>query len=115
MSFLGIGICAWWYFLIDLGSLKAMLQTYGILPHPLLIQFSKEMLSGLGALHDTAMLHRDLKPSNVLVDERGHCKLTDFGYNLQDVKRATFIDELYTRQSELHSSVYWMAPEVVSR
>ncbi len=29
--------------------------------------------------HSQGVVHRDIKPSNVLIDERGNCRLTDFG------------------------------------
>ncbi|MBV8896342.1 MAG: protein kinase [Acidobacteriaceae bacterium] len=39
----------------------------------------RQMLGALAYVHSQNVLHRDLKPSNILVDERAHVKLVDFG------------------------------------
>ena len=39
----------------------------------------KQMLEGVGYLHENFILHRDLKPANFLLDFEGNCVLTDFG------------------------------------
>jgi serine/threonine protein kinase len=38
-----------------------------------------QLSAGLEHLHAARRIHRDIKPSNVLVDERGHLVIVDFG------------------------------------
>ncbi len=66
----------------DLGSL---LRRIGRLPADKAVAIAHEICAGLGAMHDRGVLHRDLKPANVMVDGRGHARITDFGLaELQD-------------------------------
>ncbi len=41
--------------------------------------YAAEMILGLEALHSYDCVYRDLKPENVLLDSKGHVRLTDFG------------------------------------
>ncbi len=41
--------------------------------------YSAEILLALESLHHNNIIFRDLKPENIVIDEEGHCMLTDFG------------------------------------
>ena len=38
-----------------------------------------EIALAIEHLHKVDIIHRDLKPENLVIDDRGHLKLTDFG------------------------------------
>jgi eukaryotic-like serine/threonine-protein kinase len=61
------------------GDLKDLLDAEGPLPNAKLAQLGAEVSSGLAQAHEKGVIHRDIKPHNVLIDSRGHSKLTDFG------------------------------------
>jgi serine/threonine protein kinase len=54
-------------------------RTDSRLPEDLLRHWMAESLIALDWLHSTGWVHRDVKPHNLLLDARGHVKLTDFG------------------------------------
>ena len=43
------------------------------------VEIISAIAEGLGEAHHQGIVHRDIKPSNVLVNERGHVKVVDFG------------------------------------
>jgi serine/threonine-protein kinase len=64
---------------VDGEDLASLLRRIGRLPRDKAIEIARQLCSGLFAAHDRGVLHRDLKPMNVMVDGRGHVRITDFG------------------------------------
>ncbi len=42
-----------------------------------------QLLDALAAVHDAGFYHLDVKPANIMIDEKGHCTLIDFGASKQ--------------------------------
>ncbi|PWN34454.1 uncharacterized protein FA14DRAFT_148864 [Meira miltonrushii] len=61
------------------GDLANLVKALGTLSEDWTRQFVAEVVNGLEMLHAQGVVHRDMKPDNLLIDQKGHLKLTDFG------------------------------------
>ncbi|XP_038670648.1 ribosomal protein S6 kinase-related protein-like isoform X3 [Scyliorhinus canicula] len=67
--------------------------------------FAAELGSAIGFLHDIGVVHRDVKMENVLLNDRGHLRLTDFGF----CRRLCRGERAHT----ICGTIQYMAPEVL--
>ena len=51
----------------------------GPLPLKQALQITSEIAEALQVAHDKGMIHRDIKPANIMLMEKGHAKVMDFG------------------------------------
>ncbi|RTG81029.1 serine/threonine-protein kinase greatwall [Schistosoma bovis] len=69
------------------GDLKSLLLVMGRLQESHAAIYTVEIAIALEYLHTHGIIHRDLKPDNILIDSKGHLKLTDFGLSTITWKR----------------------------
>jgi hypothetical protein len=60
-------------------TLQQLLADVGKLAIPRAIAILQQLLDALSAIHRAGMVHRDLKPSNIMIGERDHVTVMDFG------------------------------------
>jgi serine/threonine protein kinase len=72
-----------------------------VLESDVIMQFLRDITSGIRFLHSAKpqLIHGDIKSMNILVDNKFHAKVTDFGLSLKN-KNGT-------------GTPYWMAPELL--
>ena len=61
------------------GDLMTMLIKYDTFSEDVTRFYMGECVLAIEAIHRLGFIHRDIKPDNILIDERGHIKLSDFG------------------------------------
>ncbi|KAF4980953.1 hypothetical protein FZEAL_3148 [Fusarium zealandicum] len=61
------------------GDCASLIKILGGLPEEWVKKYLGEVVLGVEHLHSRGIIHRDLKPDNLLIDQKGHLKLTDFG------------------------------------
>jgi len=86
------------------GELFSRLRKEGRFNEDVALFYSAEILLALRYLHINSIIYRDLKPENLLIDERGHIKLADFGF-----AKVLYEDRTYT----LCGTPEYLAPEII--
>ena len=72
------------------GDMGTLLDKFAPLEETYARFYLAEILLAVEYLHSINIIHRDLKPDNILIDSKGHLKLTDFGLSLLGVQNRAF-------------------------
>ncbi|SCV02211.1 LAMI_0G16908g1_1 [Lachancea mirantina] len=88
------------------GDLSTLIKMMGCLPNQWAKQYISEVIYGVNDMHQNGIIHHDLKPDNLLIDAKGHVKLTDFGLSRMGlVRRHQGIQRQSTHSSSRKNSI----------
>merc|ERR1719391_1595516 len=82
------------------GDVMTLLMKKDTLPEEYTQFYIAETALAIQTIHNLGFIHRDIKPDNLLLDDRGHIKLSDFGL-CTGLKRAHTTD--FYRRADLHN------------
>jgi len=87
-------------------NLAQLIAGRGALPLAQVMHLAAQIGAALDHAHQRGLIHRDVKPGNVLLDEKGHAILTDFG-----LAKALGDKLALTRTGTNMGTPQYMAPE----
>ena len=84
----------------------------GPLKIPEALDIAQQIAKGLEAAHEKGVVHRDIKPANVIVDDKGHVTVMDFGLALlTEGSKLTALDTVaYMSPEQTNSSQLALRP-----
>lgn len=86
------------------GDVASLLRREGCLSEEWALQYLTELVVAVESVHAHHFLHRDLKPENLLIDRRGHLKLSDFGLSMS-------VGERCSADGKVRGTPDYLAPE----
>lgn len=95
---------------VDGLNLRQVQQAGRISPREAL-KIIPQICDALQYAHDEGVVHRDIKPENVMLDKKGHVKITDFG--LARILGLEAKDLRLTGATEVVGTPHYMAPEQI--
>lgn len=66
------------------GDFRALLENQIVFDEDDVKFYAAELIIAVSHIQDQGIIHRDLKPENMLLDNKGHLKLADFGLSNQE-------------------------------
>jgi serine/threonine-protein kinase len=70
------------------------------------IEIAVDVCHALEAAHAQGVIHRDIKPGNIMLDEKGHVKVTDFG-----IARVVSTAETIAQTAAVLGTASYLSPE----
>ena len=88
-------------------NLRYEMNTQGTFSVRDTLRLLAETLDGLASAHQAGVVHRDIKPENILINDRGHVQITDFGL-ARAISQATL-----SSTGLLLGTAAYLAPELI--
>jgi serine/threonine protein kinase/DNA-binding NarL/FixJ family response regulator len=89
-------------------TVEHYLKRNGSFPLEKAISVITQVATGLQVAHDAGLIHRDIKPSNLIMNNKGHVTITDFGLVRPQKKLK------HTQTGMLVGTPHYMPPELAS-
>jgi len=100
------------YFVLDYcagGELFFHLSKVGKFAEPRARFYASEIVLAISYVHELDIIYRDLKPENVLLDAKGHVRLTDFGLSKEGISSSS------SGATSFCGTPEYLAPEILNR
>ena len=93
------------------GDLCSFLSYVGYIEEQDAVVYVAELSLAISYLHKHGIIHKDIKLENILIDKRGHIKLTDFGLSSIRLERKLTVKDLVNSPYNTYSpSHHWRTP-----